>query len=297
MNDRDSVPPSVPPRSEPRPSTSPPGDRPLTPVGAIGWTLFSVLAALIVVDLSQLARPGRSPELVGYQIGFSLAFGIVTYAILRVHLPARSLHDALGVRPSHPAVYLLAMLVGVGLQVPATLLSNAVHTAFPRSPEELAHLAQLYSFSGQFHRAAFAFAAILLGPVSEELLVRGALFRALGPYRSRASLVVTTAISFTLLHLAELRGYPEFFTSGLLLGYLRSQTGSLAAPLLAHASFNGTIVFAMLLGKVTLDEQITPLSAPVVAGGLTLLLASLAGIHLLSRSSDVVQEARGEDLQ
>ena len=79
-------------------------------------------------------------------------------------------------------------------------------------------------------------------PLLEEWLCRGVLWLAVRPRLGVTTAVLATSVCFGLLHAlngAYLFEVPHRFAMGLLLGWLRHRTGSLAPCVLAHALHNG----------------------------------------------------------
>jgi membrane protease YdiL (CAAX protease family) len=84
----------------------------------------------------------------------------------------------------------------------------------------------------------FALFAFLGAPLTEELLVRGALWGALEHYRiPRYAVLVLTALVFALIHQEAWRT-PVLFFGGLAIGAARMITGRVAASMVAHATNN-----------------------------------------------------------
>lgn len=82
-------------------------------------------------------------------------------------------------------------------------------------------------------------------PILEEWLCRGVLWLAVRPRHGVTTAVLATAVCFGLLHGlngAYLFEVPHRLAMGLLLGWLRHRTGSLAPCVLAHAMHNGIVV-------------------------------------------------------
>lgn len=86
---------------------------------------------------------------------------------------------------------------------------------------------------------------VLGAPVTEELLVRGALWGALESYRvPRGVILVLTALIFAFLHLQPDR-LLSLFAQGLAIGTARMITGRIGAGMVAHSANN--LVPALLL--------------------------------------------------
>lgn len=86
--------------------------------------------------------------------------------------------------------------------------------------------------------------AVLLGPIIEEILFRGVLFRLWKEQYGWMASVVMTSTLFGLYH----TNFAPAFMSSLLLTSLYSRTASLKAVILAHAAHN-LIVYYPLLGQ------------------------------------------------
>lgn len=89
--------------------------------------------------------------------------------------------------------------------------------------------------------------AALIGPVAEEIFIRGLLWSALikRGMSAWATLAITSAV-FAVLHLEPSRfGY--LLVAGLVLGWLRLRTGRLGASIVAHVTINALPAVALLL--------------------------------------------------
>lgn len=84
----------------------------------------------------------------------------------------------------------------------------------------------------------FALFAFIGAPLTEELLMRGALWGALEHYRiPRWTILVLTALIFALIH-QELWRTPVLFFGGLAIGAARMITGRVSSSIIAHATNN-----------------------------------------------------------
>lgn len=84
----------------------------------------------------------------------------------------------------------------------------------------------------------FALFAFIGAPLTEELLMRGALWGALEHYRvPRYAVLVLTSLIFALIHQEAWRT-PVLFFSGLAIGSARMITGRVGASVVAHAANN-----------------------------------------------------------
>jgi membrane protease YdiL (CAAX protease family) len=100
--------------------------------------------------------------------------------------------------------------------------------------------------SSGLNRWIWSFIAVCLAPPAEEFLFRGVLYSGfLRRWNATVSALVTSAM-FVSMHLMEVWGYrPALIGISLLAGatiVARQRTGSLAAPLALHMSYNGVLI-------------------------------------------------------
>ncbi|MGO9402623.1 MAG: lysostaphin resistance A-like protein [Terriglobales bacterium] len=93
--------------------------------------------------------------------------------------------------------------------------------------------------------------AVTLAPLMEELFFRGFLFPVLARRLGLPVAVFVTAFAFALLHGAQLMfawgPVLVIFLVGMVLTMVRARTNSVAASVLIHTAYNGTIAVAMFL--------------------------------------------------
>jgi uncharacterized protein len=140
--------------------------------------------------------------------------------------------------PSHIAVYVLAgFVLSVALQLLARLVpipKELPIDSFFKTPAEAWALGTL---------------SITLAPLMEELFFRGFLYPVLARRLGLAVAVFLTALGFALLHGAQL-GFAwgpvlVIFLVGVVLTMVRAKTNSVAAGVVMHMAYNGTITVAM----------------------------------------------------
>ena len=140
--------------------------------------------------------------------------------------------------PSNIAIYLLAgFVLSLALQGVAHLLpipKDLPIDSFFRTPAEAWALGIL---------------SITLAPLMEELFFRGFLYPVLARRLGLPVAVLLTALGFALLHGAQLMfswgPVLVIFLVGLVLTIVRAKTNSVAAGVLIHMAYNGTITVAM----------------------------------------------------
>jgi membrane protease YdiL (CAAX protease family) len=92
--------------------------------------------------------------------------------------------------------------------------------------------------------ALAAIVAVVVAPISEELLFRGFLQPALGRWTGRWMAIVLGAAFFAVAHM-DLYAVPALLVLGIALGYVYDRTRSLAAPVALHMAFNGMTLISV----------------------------------------------------
>ena len=136
--------------------------------------------------------------------------------------------------PPFPAVYLVVgVVLSIALQVLASRLpipKNLPIDTFFRTPAEA---------------WALSIFGITLAPLMEEFFFRGFLYPVLARGIGLPAAVATTAVAFALLHGSQLNNswgpVLVIFLVGMVLTMVRARTDSVAAGLLIHVAYNGTI--------------------------------------------------------
>lgn len=101
--------------------------------------------------------------------------------------------------------------------------------------------------------AAYIIYVCIIAPITEELLCRGVLLKALSRYGTKFA-IITSAMVFGLMH-GNLTQTPFAFLIGLLYGYLAVRTGSIRLPILLHITNNTfSTVLALIGGRLSEDS-------------------------------------------
>jgi membrane protease YdiL (CAAX protease family) len=117
---------------------------------------------------------------------------------------------------------------------------------FGNAEEEQGLIPDRFDSSRAAQFAAFAAVVVIVAPVVEELMFRGAgytLLEPLGPVRA----AVLVGLAFAFVH-GLLIGFPVIATFGIGLAFLRGRTESIYPCILLHASFNA---FGLAIGIAT----------------------------------------------
>jgi membrane protease YdiL (CAAX protease family) len=154
--------------------------------------------------------------------------------------------------------------LGLILQiVMALLLVPISNLLFPdgRAPQEVADV--IAGADSRLLQVGLILAAVVLAPVTEELMFRGVLLRALEPRGKRFALVVS-ALVFSVVHVLGLDVdmlwqsavvvLPPIFLLGLVLGWLTQRSGRLGPAIFLHSGWNLLAAFVLLLPPEFLEQ-------------------------------------------
>jgi uncharacterized protein len=211
----------------------------MTALLATAWALgITFVFFVLVVTLAK-------EDLVSAVACQAIAYLIGLFLILLVHAPQTGIRDFLGMRPTHPLFYPLAVLLGISLEAPANTLYTLVERWSGKVAED--SITEAFQAAGAPKRAAIALVVILVGPMLEEVLFRGALFRPMLKVHPAWMVILVTATLFALAHPA-IQMYLPIALVGLVLGVIRRASGSLVPSMLVHATFNA-IPFYMMAAR------------------------------------------------
>lgn len=204
--------------------------------------VFAVLlfARFVIYPHSTIAHLARMPLVVvaGQAVAYLLVLGYMYALVTRERGRPDFLNAIHWNWPSFPALYLLAgFLLSIALQLLASRLpipKNLPIDTFFRTPAEA---------------WALTLFGVTLAPLMEELFFRGFLYPVLARSIMVPAAVFVTAVAFALLHASQLSNswgpVLVIFLVGLVLTSVRAQKNSVAAGLLIHVAYNGTISVLM----------------------------------------------------
>jgi uncharacterized protein len=277
------------PPPEPRPSSRPPGPPPMNALAASGWALGAmILFYALAITLVRL-RPGSEYDVVSGVGCQAIAYLAALFLILRTHAPESGIRHFVGARPTHGGFYLLAVLLGVALEAPANTLYDLLERLSGDTTKD--RLPEIFHDAAPARRALISLAVILFGPMLEEILFRGALFRPMMKSHPPRVVIVVTATLFAIAHPSPTM-YLPIFLLGLALGLLRRASGSLGPSMLLHVTFNAIPFYVMAGGMPDI-----PLPLWLVLSSTAVALALLGGVHLLGIRSAAAGVAREYDEQ
>lgn len=233
-----------------------------TLVGMVAWAVLRAMQLVatrgpaLASDPDAFTRaigePGAIPLLIVGSLAMLVAAALV-YRYRRRATPSERADSRLAAR--QPRTWVEAGGLGLGLFIASTALS-ALLGALGHAPEpsNLAMLEQALAFSPWL----LLVIAVILAPVSEELLFRRVLFGRLWAAGRPLAGIVASSLLFALMHeIPGTTGAPWPLTLLLLLFYalmgasfawIYRRRGTLVAPVLAHASNNLAACLAMITG-------------------------------------------------
>jgi membrane protease YdiL (CAAX protease family) len=198
------------------------------------WTV--VVAFLSTIAYASQLASGPPPEDVAYEWESSI-FGGVQYAIFLgiVLLLTRGFdrRDFLALR--RPRSWWRAAGISA-LVIVGTFVVTGIVAQFGDADEEQNLVPESFDSSRAAQFAAFAAIAVVVAPIVEELMFRGAGYGFLEPL-GRLQAAVLVGIAFALVH-GLLIGFPVIATFGIGLAILRGRTDSIYPCILLHATFN-----------------------------------------------------------
>jgi membrane protease YdiL (CAAX protease family) len=125
----------------------------------------------------------------------------------------------------------------------AVFVVTAVVAQFGNADEEQGLIPESFDSSRAAQFAAYAAIVVIVAPIVEELMFRGAGYGLLEPF-GRTQAILVSGIAFALVH-GLVIGFPVIASFAIGLAYLRARTSSIYPCILLHASFNA---FGLAIG-------------------------------------------------
>ncbi|MBE9374384.1 CPBP family intramembrane metalloprotease [Saccharopolyspora sp. HNM0983] len=205
-------------------------------LGYGGYYLVGLILSAVSPERGQGFDPAAPPQ-TGPLLLIAFAPNVVLGLVPAVFSwwRGRGLRSDFGIRPTLRDWKVGLACGGLALLGSWTLSLIIIAVSGPLPESELTRLMDGERTVWLFLFALFAF---LGAPLTEELLMRGALWGALEHYRiPRWTILVLTALVFALIHQEDWR-LPVLFLGGIAMGMARMITGRVAASMIAHATNN-----------------------------------------------------------
>jgi membrane protease YdiL (CAAX protease family) len=178
--------------------------------------------------------------------GAIFSFLLIVFLLCFLILRARNPLDLFGLREVAWKQTLRAACYGLVAALPAIYF---IHTLSSQLMGQDAQPQPLLEFlakqAGLHDRLLLILTAIVLAPISEELIFRGYIFGVLRRYTGRWWAMAISALVFAAIH-AHLPSLAGLFMLAVALTLVYESAGSLWAPILMHALFNGFTVILTL---------------------------------------------------
>jgi len=263
-------------------------------LGATGWTFLVTAGLLLLWSIVIAARPARAEdETTGFMCQ-ALAYLLGLFGILRLHGPDISIREFVGMRRTSWWFLPIGLALGVVASVGADIAYTAITHRFP--VDDGPALVDIFRATRAGGRVLIAVEIAVAGPLIEELIFRGALFRPLRRTVAPLVTVVVTAVLFTLTHLFWQKFGP-ILVVGVCLGLVRTWSGSLFASWALHAAFNAAGVISAFVelqrGAALEVPEANKIPAAVVCVVVAVGLMALA--RLVGTRSSLAADARTKD--
>jgi len=290
-NDRGSTRPSRTEKErEPGSRRSPGGARrPISVAAAAGWTIGAILVVPIFLGLAEEARPGAQADLVTFTGCYVVTYLLILFAMLRVYEPETSIREVVGLRSVSPVAPVLAAIAGAGCYPTLSLLEGLVARRLEApSEDEQEIVAKLFSAHGVGSRGFLFVAMALLVPLTQEAFFRGALYGGLKRGRGRVEALLAAAACSVF---PDLRTLATTLVIGLLLAWLRAESGSVAPSFAANAAFSAVPIVRYFQTSTFEDRY----PRPWTIGGAAAAIVALAALFAIFRKDPRAVAGRAAD--
>jgi len=230
-------------------------------MAAAGWSAAFLLVFVFVGGIFAGIRPGSEHDGVTAALLYTASGLLVILLLVRVHAPDAELRSVLGARPVGFVSALLAALMGACASFPLGAAEDAITRRFVPA-EQAAEYAKTLASVGRNERVFGVAALLLIAPIADELLFRGAFTTGIARDRGRVVAAVTTALTFALVSAAnDLHYLPVYVVMGLLLAHARLATGSVLAAIGAHLGYRAAELAYTFRSHGTIDPLVTGLTS------------------------------------
>jgi membrane protease YdiL (CAAX protease family) len=257
---------------------------------AAAWSILSVYALMLMLALLASAHTPPHIDLVTGFLCQAVAYLATLIFFTLIHEKERPLSEVFGLRRTSVSLCLIAVALGLALQGPLTLITDAILRHFPLPPGDAAEYADQFNVPLLHQKIATVLCAGLLGPFIEELFFRGALYRGLRRQHAFGLTLVGVSLLFAASH-HEPRLFLPVFLAGMAIGWVRGLAGSLWPGVLLHASYNTVAVVFNVRHGIDADmlTHSQNLAAAFASAGLLVLYRAVA------MRSETSAQARAED--
>ena len=262
---------------------------------ALGWTLGAASCLFWLIQTSVAMRPSAATDVVQLGAVEALVFVLAVFGVLSLHGKDAPLLVSLGIRPTHPALLVLGLGLGLVTHFPAESIDEIVERHLPGAAEDLAAEATLLAASTPWKLVLVLVIIACVGPLVEELFFRGALFGVLRRSHGLLGAASVSGLCFVVGHL-NFRKWPALAVVSLVMTQLRATSGSLLPSLAMHVAFNAVTVLAFFTGQISTAKPPRLDVTPAIIGAIATVAMMLAAQFVAMRAEDA-RRGRAEDAE
>jgi membrane protease YdiL (CAAX protease family) len=249
--------------------------KPIHPFAAAGWTVVVSLLVMLVLGIVESAHQGAASDLVTQTAAKALSYSVVVFVMLRVYAPDSPMREAIAFRSVSPLHVLLSAVAGGGVAPALAKLDALIIARFP-PPQELLD-ADEKILAGS--HGVLIGALVVVVPIADEVFFRGILFTGVRRARGAGTAMLLTALLYgaSLGSNFDPRGAASAFVIGLVVAWVRAQSGSVISAVTAHVAYMAASIVPLVMGR---DEEAMPLRW--VAASMAAAIVALVGGSLLA---------------
>ena len=200
----------------------------------IFWVLLLSVFLFMAVTLIAGRLAGKSA------VVFS-ELSLIAPSVAVLLLKKRSMRRIFFIEPVPVKSVLIVLVLTAAYFVVADEINRLLQTLRPMDMDLLAGLKSLMVWENPEQAAALIAGAVILAPVSEELLMRGFVQGGLTRYAGYTKALIAGALCFTFIHFQPWY-FIQYFLFGLFLGICFRRFQSVIPCIAGHALFNGGVL-------------------------------------------------------
>lgn len=216
---------------------------PYHPEDAVVVSLLS--AFYLYTTYLQLKSPAEVMTRVGIISGIIFTLILLTFVLVVVIARLRNPLDLFGLWKRNPRTVFLTAVAGLAAMLPLVFFILLVtQYIFGKAPEQPL-MTFLRTHSDFTDRAILIFTAVILAPVTEEIIFRGYIYGTIRRYAGRWCGLLLSAALFATIH-AHIPSLVPLFALAVCLTLAYEYSGSLWTTMLMHGTFNSISIIAAI---------------------------------------------------
>jgi membrane protease YdiL (CAAX protease family) len=225
--------------------------------GIVPTALFLLPVALFgLIGVMLSPANGEAAPMSPGELTFALAFSIVIqlglFAVAIIPLLAKGWFGRPLWGTARPTAWVVGIAVGVVATIGAYIVMTILGLVFaPEAPVEQQIMED--ALRGGAPAVLAIIVAVVIAPITEEVIFRGALFRSLRGAMGMWPAAIVSSLVFAVIHIEVVLSQPlalsGLFLLGVAFAIALQRTGSLIVPILAHAVFNATSIGLALVAE------------------------------------------------